>query len=155
MTNEELKKKIADIVEANSMCPDEGECRTCKYHKEICDDSDNPNYSCITLKVVDALIAAGLRFGENLTATFDHMVLKREHELEHRFAEASMRTTAERALVIIAERVLAYAEKARVTAMTSDGLFSCDKNAQLALLTNDALIEAEARLKELKGGKDD
>ena len=99
MTNEDLKKKIADIVEANSMCPDEGECRTCKYNKELYDDSDNPYYSCITLKVVDALIAAGLRFGENLTATFDHMALEREHELEHRLAEAEHRAeVAERAL---------------------------------------------------------
>lgn len=36
----------------------------------------------------DALIAAGLRFGESLTATFDHMDFEREHELERRLAEA-------------------------------------------------------------------
>ena len=51
----------------------------------------------------------------------------------------------ERALIIMAERVLEYAEKAKVTAMTSDGLFSCDKNAQLALLVNDALLKAEQK----------
>ena len=84
------------------MCPDEGECRTCKYNKELYDDSDNPYYSCITLKVVDALIAAGLRFGENLTATFDHTALEREHELEHRLAEAEHRAE-------VAERALLYA----------------------------------------------
>lgn len=52
----------------------------------------------------------------------------------------------ERALVIMAERVLEYAEKAKVTAMTSDGLFSCDKDAQLALLVNDALRKAEQEM---------
>lgn len=62
---------------------------------------------------------------------------------------------AERALVIMAESALAYAEKAKVTAMTSDGFFSCDKDAQLALLVNDALLKAEARLKEMKEENDD
>ena len=55
---------------------------------------------------------------------------------------------AERALVIMAEKVVEYAEKANVTAMTSDGLFSCDKNAQLALLVNDALRKAEQKMTE-------
>ena len=59
----------------------------------------------------------------------------------------------ERALIIMAERVLEYAEKAKVMAMMSDGLFSCDKNTQIALLANDALRKAEARLKEIQGGE--
>lgn len=53
-------------------------------------------------------------------------------------------------MVIMAERVLEYAEKANVTAMTSDGLFSCNKGAQLALLVNDALREAEQKMTEEK-----
>ena len=57
---------------------------------------------------------------------------------------------AERALIIMAERVLEYVEKAKVTAMTSDGLFSCDKNTQIVLLANDALLKAK---KELAEGK--
>lgn len=49
--------------------------------------------------LADALIAAGLRFGENLTVTFDHMALEREHELERRLTEAEHRAeVAERAL---------------------------------------------------------
>lgn len=55
---------------------------------------------------------------------------------------------AERALVIMAERVLEYAEKANVTAMTSDGLFSYEKGTQLALLANDALLKAEQKMTE-------
>ena len=54
----------------------------------------------------------------------------------------------ERALIIMAERALEYAQKANVTAMTSDGLFSCDKNVQLALLVNDALRNAEQEMTE-------
>lgn len=60
---------------------------------------------------------------------------------------------AERALVIMAKKVLEYAEKAKVTAMTSDGLFSCDKDAQLALLVNDALRKAEQLAEKEKEGK--
>lgn len=54
----------------------------------------------------------------------------------------------ERALIIMAERVLEYAEKAKLMAMTSDGMFSFAKDAQLALLTNDALIKAEQKMTE-------
>ena len=54
----------------------------------------------------------------------------------------------ERALIIMAEKVLEYAQKAKVTAMTSDGLFSCEKDVQLALLANDALIKAEQKMTE-------
>lgn len=56
----------------------------------------------------------------------------------------------EQALIIIAERVVEYAKNAKVTAMTSDGLFSCDKDAQLALLVNDALREAGQEITEEK-----
>lgn len=61
----------------------------------------------------------------------------------------------ERALVIMAERVLEYAQKAKVTAMTSDGLFSCDKNAQLALLVNDALLKAEQEMARRENNESD
>ena len=50
-------------------------------------------------EIADALIAAGLRFGKNLTATFDLMALERYHALERRLAEAEHRAeVAERAL---------------------------------------------------------
>lgn len=62
---------------------------------------------------------------------------------------------AERALVIIAERVLEYAQKAKVTAMTSDGLFSYDKDAQLALLVNDALLKAEQKMARKENNESD
>lgn len=101
MTNEELKKKILEIFEkaigdwyekddglfAEGYTPEEGDNRLKAF-------------------MADALIAAGLRFGENLTATFDHIALEREHELERRLAEAERRAeVAERALNKFAENV--------------------------------------------------
>lgn len=76
-------------------------------------------------------------------------IARQRDEYKHR-AEV-----AERALVITAERVLEYAQKAKVTAMTSDGLFSCDKNAQLALLANDALIKAEQEMARKENNESD
>lgn len=71
-------------------------------------------------------------------------IARQRDEYKHR-AEV-----AERALIIMAERVLEYAENAKVMATTSDGLFSCEKDAQLALLVNDALLKAEQKLAEEK-----
>ena len=78
MTNEELKKKIAE------------ELKKAMEPIEYGGDSEHaPEVHCPTEEeIADALIAAGLRFGENLTATFDRMALEREHELERRLAEA-------------------------------------------------------------------
>ncbi len=60
----------------------------------------------------------------------------------------------ERALIIMAERVLEYAQNAKVMAMTSDGMFGCEKDVQLALLANDALLKAEQQIvEEKKEGK--
>ena len=74
---------------------------------------------------------------------------ERLKEVEHR-AEVE-----ERALVIIAERVLEYAQKAKVTAMTSGGLFSYDKDAQPALLVNDALLKAEQKMARKENNESD
>ena len=83
MTSDELKKKIAEIIE-NAF---ENRCR-----KTNCHDCDlYPDEMCQPNMYADALIAAGIRFGENLTATFDRMALEREHELERRLAEAKHR----------------------------------------------------------------
>ena len=99
MTNDELKKKILEIFEkaigdwyekddglfAEGYTPEEGDNRLKAF-------------------MADALIAAGLRFGENFTATFDHMALEREHELERRLAEAERRAEVfERALDMACE----------------------------------------------------
>ena len=78
MNNEELKKKIVDII-ANIEWTDIFGIR----HGGTADGLNNT--------IADALIAAGLRFGENLTATFNHMALEREHELERRLGEAEHR----------------------------------------------------------------
>lgn len=74
MTNEELKLEIISLI---------------RDSKDEWTGKDGEGHSMIYLgKIADALIAAGLRFGENLTATFDHMALEREHELERRLSEA-------------------------------------------------------------------
>lgn len=74
MTNEELKLEIISLI---------------RDSKDEWTGKDSEGHTMIYLgKIADTLIAAGLRFGENLTATFDHMALEREHELERRLAEA-------------------------------------------------------------------
>ena len=74
MTNEELKKKIVEVVLNSEI--------TGIQIRAITGGVSTAN------SIADALIAAGLRFGENLTATFDHMAFEREHELERRLVEA-------------------------------------------------------------------
>lgn len=99
MTNDELKEKIVDIL---VNC----KCRECAV--EFCATCEGNPYieHCREKEQADALITAGLRFGENLTATFDHMALEREHDLERRLAEAERRAElAERALNKFAENV--------------------------------------------------
>lgn len=82
MTNDELKKKIVEVVLNSEITGIQIRAITGGYSNNI----------------ADALISAGLRFGENLTATFNHMALEREHELERRLAEAEHRAArAERA----------------------------------------------------------
>ena len=94
MTNEELKKKIADELR-KSMEPIEygGD-------SEHAPEVHHPTEE----EIAHTLIAAGLRFGENFTATFDHMALDREHELEHRLAEAEHRAeVAEKEAIILSK----------------------------------------------------
>lgn len=74
MTNEELKLEIISLI---------------RDSKDEWTGKDSEGHTMIYLgKIADALIAAGLRFGENLTATFDHMASEREHELARRLAKA-------------------------------------------------------------------
>ena len=95
MNNEELKKRIVDIrVNCTSQECAAEYCATCEGNPYI--------EHCKEKEQADALITAGLRFGENLTATFDHMALEREHELERRLAEATK-------AMYVYERALYYA----------------------------------------------
>ena len=74
MTNDELKLEIISLI---------------RDSKDKWTGKDSEGHTMIYLgKIADTLIAAGLRFGENLTATFDRMALEREHELERRISEA-------------------------------------------------------------------
>lgn len=92
MKNEELKERLISVLQEGAVSGGIG--RTISYDEE----RENgelvgiiPTYTEVEIDFgvfADALIAAGLRFGENLTATFDRMALEREHELERRLAEA-------------------------------------------------------------------
>ena len=85
MNSDELKKKIVEVVLNSEITGIQIRAITGGYS--------------MANNIADTLIAAGLRFGENLTATFDRMALEREHELEHRLAEAEHRAeVAEKAL---------------------------------------------------------
>lgn len=57
MNNDELKKKIVDIVATVENCPMDIPCLGCKYDKE---KRDFNAISCHDLRVVDALIKAGI-----------------------------------------------------------------------------------------------
>lgn len=88
MTNEELKLEIISLI---------------RDSKDEWMGKDGEGHSMIYLgKIADTLIAAGLHFGENLTATFDRMALEREHELERRLAETTK-------AMYVYERALYYA----------------------------------------------
>lgn len=118
--------------------------------------------------LADALIEAGIgdvtalkeRAGSEIKSCYKEIAEKRDETAKLRKQLKRAQNAAkkqkrraevvERALVIMAKRVLEYAEKAKVMATTSDGLFSCEKDAQLALLANDALLKAEQKLAEEK-----
>ena len=106
MTNDELKERLIRVLKEGVARG--GISRTTSYDEE----RENgvlvgiiPTHTEVEINFgvfADALIAAGLRFGENLTATFDHMALEREHELERRLAEATK-------AMYVYERALYYA----------------------------------------------
>lgn len=106
MTNDELKERLIRVLKEGVARG--GISRTTSYDEE----RENgvlvgiiPTHTEVEINFgvfADALIAAGLRFGENLTATFDHIALEREHELERRLAEAMK-------AMYVYERALYYA----------------------------------------------
>lgn len=57
MTNDELKKKIIDIIHDTEICSVENDCDICKYGQELMNYKD---MSCRTLRAADNLIAAGI-----------------------------------------------------------------------------------------------
>lgn len=79
MTNKELKEKLIGIIRQGFI---DADCRK-PYTNE-----PYPFFDSQIFCIADALIAAGIRFSENLTATFDRMALVREHELERRLSDA-------------------------------------------------------------------
>lgn len=80
MTEQETREKIFEIISKGIL------------HGE--DNYGMPTDKTIE-NIADALIEAGLRFGESLTATFNMAQLDRINELERRLAEAKRRTEGE------------------------------------------------------------
>lgn len=110
MKNDELKERLISVLQEGAARG--GVRRTTSYDEEWENGvlvGITQTYTEVEIDFgvfADALIAAGLRFGENLTATFDHMALEREHELERRLAEAEHRAElAERALFLSAKEI--------------------------------------------------
>ena len=96
MTNEELKKKIVEVIrefrDSKPIVPND-------YGLQIISGSTDR-------ELADALIAAGLKFDTVVshTATFDLMQQEQINRLERRLGEAEHRTeVAERALKIAAD----------------------------------------------------
>ena len=134
MTNEELKLEIICLIRDSA---DEWM------------EKDDEGHTIIYLgKIADALIAAGIRFGENLTATFDRMALEREHELERRLGEAEHRAEVlERALQGACCYIDALGEGCGCCAFIKDDL-KCRENCDfLAGLTTFWRNKAEEELK--------
>lgn len=92
MKNDELKERLISVLQEGAARG--GINRTTSYDEEWENGvlvGITQTYTEVEIDFgifADALIAAGLRFGENLTATFDHMALEREHELERRLSDA-------------------------------------------------------------------
>lgn len=148
------REKIAQLLCKQTGSNENRECETCPFN------------GCIAQRQADALIKAGIgdvtEYKEIIrdlnTDVVAYRALSKADDLEQIIEgqkslmdEYKHRAeVAERALIIMAENVLEYAQKAKVTAMTSDGMFSCEKDVQLALLANDALRKAEQKLAEEK-----
>lgn len=58
MNNDELKKKIVDIIQSVKLCTNQAHCDTCEYDKAL--DNYATDMSCTTLRIADALISAGI-----------------------------------------------------------------------------------------------
>lgn len=109
MTNDELKERLISVLQEGAARG--GVRRTTSYEEKweggmrVCISPPYTEYTEVEIDFdvfAETLIAAGIRFGENLTATFDHMALEREHELERRLAEATK-------AMYVYERALYYA----------------------------------------------
>ena len=106
MKNDELKERLISVLQEGAARG--GVRRTTSYEEQweggmrVC---ISPPYTEVEIDFdvfAETLIGAGLHFGENLTATFDHIALEREHELERRLAEATK-------AMYVYERALYYA----------------------------------------------
>ena len=106
MKNDELKERLISVLQEGAARG--GVRRTTSYDEEWENGvlvGITQTYTEVEIDFgvfADALIAAGLHFGENLTATFHLMALVREHELERRLAEATK-------AMYVYERALYYA----------------------------------------------
>ena len=70
MNNEELKKKIIDIIHDTEICSVENDCDICKYRQELMNYKD---MSCRTLRAADNLIASGIGDVKDLQVQVDSL----------------------------------------------------------------------------------
>lgn len=70
MNNEELKKKIIDIIHDTEICSVENDCDICKYGQELMNYKD---MSCRTLRAADNLIASGIGDVKDLQVQVDSL----------------------------------------------------------------------------------
>ena len=107
MTNEELKKKIVEIINAIEDCSMDIPCLGCEYDKER---REFNNIACHDLRVIDALIAAGIGDISELEAKREELKLASEYYTnELKGAEKLIKKAERRAE--IAERALKIAEE--------------------------------------------
>lgn len=97
MANDELKKKIIDMLQSAKRCIGQ-DCNTCKYKKE------SANYigvSCMTLRIADELILNGIGDVWDISEKAEKAIIsltKQYKEAEHRaeVAERALRNAAPR-----------------------------------------------------------
>lgn len=156
MKNEVLKERLIHVLQEGAAGG--GVRRTTSYDEERENGvvvAINPTHTEVEIDFgvfADALIDAGIRFGENLTATFGLMALVREHELERRLAESEHRAeVAERALQKACCYIDALGEGCGCCAFIKDDL-KCRENCDfLAGLTTFWRNKAEEELKVENG----
>lgn len=125
MKNDELKERLISVLQEGAARG--GVRRTTSYEERrygkilITVKQDVTEVEINFGVFADALIAAGLRFGENLTATFDRMALEREHELERRLAEAEHRAevTEKKYRIALTNYAKLHREATRYNKMTA------------------------------------
>lgn len=145
MTNDDLEKKIAEIIDSSV---DDWATRDRRGRIQV-----------HVSTIADILVKAGLKFDTVVshTATFDTMQQDRINELEKRIAEAEHRAeVAERALDRACEKVFLLSDNCRYSNLKDDvrdsiKLRRSDVENFIAVVREKFLQQAEKELEEERG----